>query len=262
MPENEVGPPIVTPEGLAFTLEEVSYSPLGPRKNEPFAVRGKIDLLKLPFFGPIWIIATVTYPERWWEEIIPIWGSPEIRKKTTALGGDFEISFPKGFDREGEFSLAVRAYAGPTMPLDSITLPPFPPVSTVEAFFTVEGEVPEEETAFSLTRPTVSPTDHPEPETEITISCPVLSEATKEQNIKVKCIIYEGSILPGHGTKLTEYMSEEIAIAPGESKTFKFTHTTVAGSIDRRDVEVEINIAGKVVKQSEWDDVYYVGEPP
>ncbi len=247
---------------MLFSLKEITSTPEAPRMNEPFVVRGKIDLFKLPFFGPIWIIATVLYPERWWEEIIPIVGSPEIRKDTIALGSDFEISFPKGFDREGEYTLSVRAYGGPTLPLDSIVLPPFPPVSTVEGTFTVEGEVPEEETAFSLTRPTVSPTDHPEPETEITISCPVLSEATKEQNIKVKCIIYEGSILPGHGTKLAEYISEEVAIVPGESKTFDFTRATVAGSIDRRDVEVEVYIAGKLVKESEWDDVYYVGKPP
>lgn len=264
MPENEVAPPIIAPEGLFFTLDEVTYVPLSPRKNEPFIVRGKIDLFRLPFFGPIWVIATVLYPEKWWEEIIPIWGSPEIRKDTTALGSDFEITFPRGFEREGEFLLTVRAYAGPTMPLDSITLPPFPPVSSVETIFTVEGEVPEEEIAFSLTRPTVSPTDHPEPGTEITISCPVLSECTEAQDIFVKCIIYEGSILPGHGAKIKEFTSSVVGIAPGESKTFDFTHTTVAGTIDRRDVEVEVYIGDltNLVKESEWDDVYYVGAPP
>jgi len=138
MPNNE----IAVPEGILFTFAEISYTPETPRMNEPFTVRGKIELFSLPFFGPIWVIATVTYPEKWWEEIIPIWGSPEIRRSATALGGDFEIAFPTGFDREGEFSLAVRAYGGPTTPVNAITLPPFPPVASMETVFTVSGEAP------------------------------------------------------------------------------------------------------------------------
>lgn len=257
MSPNDVAPPIESAEGLLFTLSEVTFAPLAPRMHEPFTVTGKIDLFRLRFIGPIWIIATVLYPERWWEEIIPIIGSPEVRKDATALGGDFKVTFPQGFDREGEFTLTVRAYAGPTMPIDSITLPPFPPVSTAETVFEVTGEVPEEETAFSLTKPTINPTD-PVPGTEITISCPVTSEATKAQDISVKCIIYEGSLLPGHGTKLAEYTSDVMTIEPGATNNFNFLHTTVAGSIDRRDVEVEVYIGSNIVKQSEWDDVYYV----
>jgi len=140
--------PAEAAKGLLFTLEEISYSPETPRMKEPFTVKGKIELLRLPFLGPLWVIATVTYPETWWEEIIPIIGSPEVRENTTALGGNFEITFKKGFEREGEFSLAVRAYAGPTRPLDTMTLPPFPPVSTYETTFTVSGEVPPEERPF------------------------------------------------------------------------------------------------------------------
>jgi hypothetical protein len=248
---------------ILFTLKDIAYTPEAPKMNEPFTVKGKIDLFKIPFIGPLWVIATVVYPEKWWEEIIPIIGSPEVRESDTALGGNFEVTFKKGFDREGEYSLAVRAYAGPTMPLDSFTLPPFPPVSTFETTFTVAGEAPpEEKIAFSLTRPTVSPAATVDPGTAITISCPVTSECGKEQTITVKCIIYEGSILPGHGTKLGEYTSAAISIVPGETKTFDFSRTTVAGTIDRRDVQVEVYIAGKLVKESEWDDVYYVGQPP
>lgn len=259
---DEIGPPIEAPEGLFFTFEEISYLPASPRMNEAFKVAGKIDLFKLPFLGPIWVIATVVYPEKWWEEIIPIWGSPEIREGATALGGDFEITFLKGFDREGEFLLEVRAYAGPTMSLDSITLPPFPPVATMETVFTVSGEAPPaEEISFSLARPTVSPATV-DPGTAITISCPVTSECGKQQNITVKCIVYEGSILPGHGAKLGEYSSAATSITPGETKTFEFKRTAVAGTIDRRDVQVEVYIGGKLVKESEWDDVYYVGKPP
>ncbi|MBA7688719.1 hypothetical protein ES703_97208 [subsurface metagenome] len=39
-------------------------------------------------------------------------------------------------------------------------------------------------------------------------------------------------------------------------------HTAVAGTIDRRDIEVEVYIAGTLVKESEWDDVYYVVPAP
>jgi len=135
-------------EGLLFTLTDISYSPVSPRMNEPFIVKGKVNLLKIPFVGPIWVIATATYPETWWEEIIPIWGSPEVRATDIALGGDFEITFAKGFQREGEFSLSVRVYAGPTIPIDSVVLPPAPAVATAETTFIVAGEVPPQEELF------------------------------------------------------------------------------------------------------------------
>jgi len=130
---------------LFFALKEVSYTPKKPKMKEPFSVKGKVDLLKIPFLAPCWIIATVTYPEKWWEEIIPIIGAPEVRETDIALGGDFEVLFPKGFDREGEFKLSVRVYAGPTFPLDSIVLPPAPAVATAETTFVVAGEQPPEE---------------------------------------------------------------------------------------------------------------------
>ena len=103
MPNNEVGLPIAVPEGLLFAFEDVSYSPVAPKMSEPFTVRGKVNLLKIPFLGPVWVIATVTYPETWWEEIIPIWGSPEVRATDVAIGGNFEITFANGFRERGSF---------------------------------------------------------------------------------------------------------------------------------------------------------------
>ena len=146
MVEKIVGLPAV--EGLLFTFSDITHSPEIPKMNERFTVKGKVALFRLPFFGPIWIIATAVYPETWWEEIIPIIGSPEVRADATAIGSDFEITFPKGFSREGEFPLTLRAYAGPTMPLNSVTLPPFPPVASAEMTFTVSGEAPPEEEHF------------------------------------------------------------------------------------------------------------------
>jgi len=131
---------------MFFSLKDIISTPETPKMNEPFTVKGKVELLKIPFLAPVWVIATITYPEKWWEEIIPIIGAPEVREMDMAIGGDFEITYPRGFTREGEFTLAVKVYAGPTMPIDKWTLPPFPPVATYEATFTVSGEVtpPEE----------------------------------------------------------------------------------------------------------------------
>lgn len=145
---DEVGPPIAVPEGILFTLEDVSFSPASPMMNEPFTVKGKVNLLKIPFLGPVWVIATVKAPETWWEHYIPIWGSPEVRATDIALGGNFEITFSSGFDREGEYGLSVRVYPGPTVPLDSIVLPPAPAAAAVETTFIVAGEAPPQEELF------------------------------------------------------------------------------------------------------------------
>ena len=131
--------------GLLFTLEDVVYSPETPTMDEPFTVTGKIKLFGLPFLAPAWVVAYVIYPETWWEEIIPIWGSPRVSEGDFALGGNFEIAFPKGFQREGDFDLSVEVHAGPTMPIDSFTIPPFPPLAKEEMSFTVAGKPPPEE---------------------------------------------------------------------------------------------------------------------
>jgi len=246
---------------MLFSLEDITYTPEAPRLKEPFTVKGKVELFGLLFLAPVWVQAKVTYPESWWEEIIPIIGGPTISEGATVFGGNFEIKFPKGFDREGEFILEVAVYLGPTYSLDSIVLPPFPPIASEKTTFIVAGEVPEEELGFSLTRPTISLASPVSPGTVIKIMCPVTSESTESYNITVKCIIYEGSLMPGHGAKLAQYTSPATAIAPGETKTFNFSHTTVAGTIDRRDVEVEVYVGGQMVKDSEWDDVYYVKAP-
>ena len=381
--------PFEAPEGVLFTLKDLSYSPEQPREKEPFTVKGKIELFKIPFVTPIWVQAKVTYPERWWEEIIPIIGGPTISEGATVFGGNFEINFPKGFDREGEFILEVAAYLGPTFSMDSIVIPPFPPVASEKTTFIVAGEVPPEELGFrnfrilsytknggtpvtppgvleldvgdrlqiklgfdhrdlavtakmhaaiwqkttvdphdevlnkektfsvlasddwepreegieiiitsdiapgteyglyakimgvtggdiftdylenvitiigppelgfDLTRPSVTPAEIT-PGTPITITCPVTSACTKEQTATAKVKIYEGSIYAGHGTLITTKTSSAFSIAPGQTYNVIINHTAIAGTIDRRDVEVEIYVGGKLVKESEWDDVYYV----
>jgi len=118
-------------------------------------------------------------------------------------------------------------------------------------------KAPEEVIDFSLTRPTASPSEV-SPGATVTITCPVTSKCTKSQTVTAKVYIYEGSIYAGHGTLITTKTSPAFSIAPGKSYDVIVNHTAIAGSIDRRDVEVEIYVGGKLVKESEWDDVYYV----
>ena len=136
------------PENLFFALKDVVYTPTAPRMNEVFTVKGKVNLLGFLFLGPVWIIATVTYPEEWWEII----GAPTVSEGGFSIGGDFEIKFVSGFSREGIFALKVEVYAGPTFTVGAagkeITLPPFPPVARVETTFIVAGEMPPQELNF------------------------------------------------------------------------------------------------------------------
>lgn len=140
------------PEELLFALKDITFTPVKPRMKEPFTVKGKIELFKIPFVLPIWVIAKVTYPKKWWEEIIPIIGSPTVGEGDIAIGSDFSITFPKGFDREGEFTLEVEAHVGPTFTIDKMTVPPFPPVDSEETTFIVAGERLPEEAGFSKFR--------------------------------------------------------------------------------------------------------------
>jgi len=127
---------------LLFSLKDIAYTPVVPKMNEPFTVTGKVNLFGIPFLAPVWVIVTATYPSTWWEEIFPIIGAPEVRESSIVVGSDFEITFKRGFIREGEFDLSVRVYPGPTFPLDSIVFPPAPAFATEETTFMVAGEAP------------------------------------------------------------------------------------------------------------------------
>ncbi|MBA7566119.1 hypothetical protein ES708_07806 [subsurface metagenome] len=81
------------------------------------------------------------------------------------------------------------------------------------------------------------------------------------QTATAKVIIYEGSILPGHGSVIATKTAPPFSISPGQTYNVIVHHTAIAGTIDRRDVEVEVYIAGNLIKQSEWDDIYYVTAP-
>ena len=110
---------------------------------------------------------------------------------------------------------------------------------------------------FSLTKPTASPPEV-SPGATVTITCPVTSRCAKSQSVTAKVLIYEGSIYAGHGTLITTKTSSPFSMTPGQTYNVIINHTAIAGTIDRRDVEVEVYVGGKLVKESEWDDVYYV----
>jgi len=136
------------PEDILFSLKEITYTPESPRKEEPFTVKGKMELFGIPLLVPVWIKATVSYPERWWEEITPIIGAREVREFGMATGGEFTLTFKKGFIREGKFGLAVRLYPGPSFPIDTMVFSPTPAFATEETTFIVGGEIPPEEVGF------------------------------------------------------------------------------------------------------------------
>jgi len=123
------------------------------------------------------------------------------------------------------------------------------------------GIPPEEIIDFELTKPTVTPAEIRAGD-PITLTCPVTSASTEAQTATAKVKIYEGSIYPGHGTLITTKTSPAFPIAPGQTYNVIVHHTTIVGTINRRDVEVEIYVGGKLVKEDEWDDVYYVIVPP
>lgn len=111
------------------------------------------------------------------------------------------------------------------------------------------------------------------PGTEICFDCPITNNSGTSVKCKVKVQIYEGSFMPGHGTKLAEYDSDEHTIGDGATYEFRVpsdsppgptSHTTEKGTIDRRDVGVVLYYYDpdadewKEYGSEEWDDHYYV----
>jgi len=64
------------------------------------------------------------------------------------------------------------------------------------------------------------------------------------------------------GDKLDE-LSTSITISPDQTKDATFYHTAIGTDVEKRDVEIEVYVAGTLIVQDEWDDIYYVsGGPP
>jgi uncharacterized protein YlxP (DUF503 family) len=113
-----------------------------------------------------------------------------------------------------------------------------------------------EEIVFDLSQPTATPSQV-SPGATVTITCPVTSRSAKVKTVTAKFLIYEGSALPTHGT-LLDTKSVSFSISPGQTYNASVSHTAGAGTIDRRDVGVQIILNSNVVAEDEWDDVFYV----
>lgn len=103
------------------------------------------------------------------------------------------------------------------------------------------------------------------PGTKIRIKCQVKSNMAVAVQAKLLVYIYEGSILPGHGTLLATGYTDPLVIDPGATVTLSIVHTTLAGGIDRRDVGVrayalEGSVWVDTGQAAEWDDVYFVSQ--
>jgi len=108
---------------------------------------------------------------------------------------------------------------------------------------------------FALATPTADP--HSGPPGPVTITCPfTLSGVSSPLSFQVKVNVYEGSVLPGSGT-LIWTDTKNVQMSNG-SHSVQFLHTSTQGSIDRRDVGVEIWVAGVKVKDEQWDDIFHV----
>lgn len=252
----------VNATGALFALKEVAFSPGAPGLKEPFTIKGKVDLFSLPYLAVVWIIAIVTYPQRWWETV----GSPKVAVGSMAWLGNFSITFPEGFDREGDYKLDVAAYLGPTMavgggPISSVSMaiPPFPPISTVPTqTFTVAGTA---ESHYAIGKPTVSPSVIYQG-TKVTITVPVTSNAPSAETVVVRLKVDHGSILSGPGSTITTFSSPATLMNPGDSKTFTFTYTEVAPNDGRRDTEVDVLVGGVSKGYDHQNDLWTVQTQP
>jgi Cys-rich repeat protein len=116
---------------------------------------------------------------------------------------------------------------------------------------------PAENVQFNLSRPTVAQSPI-HPGTPITITCGITSACTSQQTVIAELYVYEGSIWTGHGTLLDTMTSAPFTLNPGQKGAIGFNRTALGGSIDRRDVKLELYLNNKLVTQGEWDDIYYV----
>ena len=79
--------------------------------------------------------------------------------------------------------------------------------------------------------------------------------------VTVKFLVYEGSFWFAHGA-LLRTLEITSTLAAGATATITSPNfITIAGTIDRRDVGIEVWYEGRRIASREWDDVYYVKQP-
>ena len=95
----------------------------------------------------------------------------------------------------------------------------------------------------------------------ISLIVPITSKLFSTTTAFIKIIIYEGSIWSGHGTMIEDY-SGWLTFTPNQTHNVFTWHLTIEGTIDRRDVGVEIHVNNILNTSAEFDDVFYVKEEP
>lgn len=250
-----------TPSGVLFKLEEVSYTPEFPRRDEAFVVKGKIKLFGIPFLGPLWVTAFVDYPENWWEEIIPLLGSPTVARSDVAGGGNFTINFPEGFKREGDYPLRVALYAGPTSQIRvgqaGVTMPPFPSVANYDAVFTVAGEPPSQTINFTVGNATASPTTVA-PGSHVTLYAQVTNLSPDTLQASVRFDIHNTGFLFVSGSQVGTVQSASFSMAPGETRKFSADYLATDTGSKYRDVWARVICQGQDVAHASKDNVFKV----
>ena len=113
---------------------------------------------------------------------------------------------------------------------------------------------------FMIQRPVPSKTQAV-PWENISLIVPITSKLSSTVSAFIKIIIYEGSIWPGHGTKIVDY-SGWLTFAPYQTHNVFTWHLTVEGTIDRRDVGVEVYVNNILNTSAEFDDVFFVEAEP
>jgi len=129
-----------------------------------------------------------------------------------------------------------------------------------DVFYVAEEVVPPPEIIFTVSRPTAEPqVALPGP---VTITCPInVLNAPGPMSMQVRCLVFEGSGLPGAGTLLWQ-QTQVINIEGDGDWEVQFVRNSVTGTIDRRDVGIELILAGTVVASEQYDDVFFVEQMP
>ena len=102
-----------------------------------------------------------------------------------------------------------------------------------------------------------------DPGTSIKLRARIRNRSTKNGNycsllVQVNFYVYEGSFFPGHGTLLRSLTVQTTLPANTTADVTTSSFVTVPGTIDRRDVGVDVLYKGNKIASQEWDDVYYV----
>jgi len=218
-----------------FSIENVKFPSLVTMSTD-FTIDGELKLFSLPFYGVMWVVAKVTYPKQWWEII----GSPITTQTVIATLGKFSITFPKGFDREGDYLLDIAAYLGPEKtesagPVTSVSveIPPFPAMaSTKQATFTVSGTGPvPSPISFSMSNPTINPSTV-EIGKQTVITLPVKNIGTQAQTITVELQITEmgWSDIAPPGSIVGDQTFGPYTLQPGDTQNVVYNWTAAGAA--------------------------------